>query len=60
MIDSLIIWLKDPGTTRRHFGLTAEQWEVFIADLEAAPRKIPALERVMRAPSVFERGVHER
>jgi uncharacterized protein (DUF1778 family) len=39
-----------------HFGLNAEQWEAFMAALEAPPREIPALQQLMREPSVFERG----
>ena len=39
---------------RRHFGLDAERWEAFIAALEAPPREIPQLEKLMREPSVFE------
>jgi uncharacterized protein (DUF1778 family) len=41
---------------RQHFVLNAQQWEAFIAALEAPPREIPALEQLMREPSVFERG----
>jgi len=59
MIDSLIIWLTEPGTTRQHFGFNAVQWEAFMTDLKAPAREIPALERLMREPSIFERGLHE-
>jgi uncharacterized protein (DUF1778 family) len=40
----------------QHFYLNAEQWEAFMAALEAPPREVPALERLMREPSLFERG----
>jgi uncharacterized protein (DUF1778 family) len=34
------------------FGLDAERWEAFLAALEAPPREIPQLEKLMREPSV--------
>jgi uncharacterized protein (DUF1778 family) len=39
---------------RRHFGLNAEQWEAFQAALDAPPRPLPRLERLMREPGVFD------
>lgn len=41
---------------RRQFFLSAEQWEKFLAALDAPPRPMPRLERLMREPSLFERG----
>jgi uncharacterized protein (DUF433 family) len=39
---------------RRHFGLNAEQWESFLAALDAPPHSVPRLERLMKEPSIFE------
>jgi uncharacterized protein (DUF1778 family) len=41
---------------RTRFVLNAEQWEAFLAALDAPPRDLPRLERLFREPSVFERG----
>lgn len=41
---------------QRHFFLNAEQWEKFQTALDAPPRPMPRLKRLMREPSLFERG----
>jgi len=41
---------------RQRFGLNAEQWKAFQAALSAPPRAAPRLARLLREPSVFERG----
>ena len=43
-----------PDQTR--FFLNAEQWEKFLAALDAPPRPMPRLKRLLQEPSVFERG----
>jgi uncharacterized protein (DUF1778 family) len=40
---------------RQRFGLDAARWEAFQAALDAPPRAIPRLTRLMQEPSVFER-----
>jgi hypothetical protein len=54
MDNSLDTWLASPRCNRQHFRLDAAQWEAFMANLEAASCPLPALERLMREPSVFE------
>ncbi|NTU43150.1 MAG: DUF1778 domain-containing protein [Nitrospirales bacterium] len=39
---------------RRVFTLDAEQWDAFIAALDAPPRRHARLERLFREPSVFD------
>jgi uncharacterized protein (DUF1778 family) len=39
---------------RRHFGLSAEQWEAFQAALDAPPRSLPRIERLMREQGIFD------
>jgi uncharacterized protein (DUF1778 family) len=39
---------------RRHFGLNAEQWEAFLAALDAPPRRHPRMERLLNEASIFE------
>ena len=39
---------------RRHFNLDAEQWAAFHAALDAPPRPLPRLERLMREPGIFD------
>lgn len=42
---------------RQRFGLTATQWEAFQAALDAPPRSLGRLEKLLREPGVFERGL---
>jgi uncharacterized protein (DUF1778 family) len=39
---------------RRVFTLDATQWGVFVAALDAPPRRCARLERLLREPSVFD------
>jgi len=39
---------------RRHFGLDAAQWQTFLAALDAPPRTMPRLKRLLETPSLFE------
>jgi uncharacterized protein (DUF1778 family) len=54
VLESALSRAEETLADRRHFGLDAERWEAFMAALEAPPRAIPALERLMREPSIFE------
>ena len=40
---------------QRTFILSAEKWEAFQAALDAPPRDIPRMRRLMREPSIFEK-----
>lgn len=39
---------------RRFFSLSAEQWKAFMATLDAPPRPLPRLERLLREPGFFD------
>lgn len=39
---------------RRTFGLDAEQWKAFIEALDAPPRPLPRLERLLKEPGFFD------
>ncbi|MDN5870285.1 MAG: DUF1778 domain-containing protein [Nitrococcus sp.] len=39
---------------RHRFGLSAEQWTAFMAALDAPPRKLPRLERLLDEPGLFD------
>lgn len=40
---------------RYHFSLTEQQWKEFWAALDAPPKRIPTLHKLMNTPSVFEK-----
>jgi uncharacterized protein (DUF1778 family) len=54
VLESALSRAEETLADRQHFGLNAEQWEAFMAALEAPPRDIPQLERLMREKSIFE------
>ena len=39
---------------RQAFGLNAAQWKAFVAALDAPPRPLPRLERLLREPGFFD------
>ena len=56
VLESALAHAEQTLADRRFFGLDAERWEAFMTALDAPSRDNPALERLMNAPSVFERG----
>jgi uncharacterized protein (DUF1778 family) len=54
VLESALSRAEETLADRQHFGLDAEKWESFMAALEAPPREIPQLERLMREKSIFE------
>ncbi len=55
VLESALARAAETLPDRRHFGLDAERWEAFLAALEAPPRPMPRLQRLLTEPSVFER-----
>ena len=41
-------------TERQRFELNAEQWEAFMSALDAPPRVVPQLQRLLHEPSPFD------
>lgn len=39
---------------RRQFGLNAQQWDAFQAALDAPPRTLPRIEKLMQESGVFD------
>ncbi len=58
VLESALSRAEETLADRRHFGLDAERWQEFMSALDAPPQPVPALERLMRAPSVFEKHEH--
>jgi len=56
VLESALARAEETLPDRRRFGLNAEQWEAFQAALSAPPRPAPRLARLLKKPSVFERG----
>ncbi len=56
VLESALARAEETLPDRRRFGLNAQQWEAFQASLSAPPRPAPRLARLLKEPSVFERG----
>jgi uncharacterized protein (DUF1778 family) len=56
VLESALTRAEETLPNRRRFGLNAKQWEAFQTALSAPPRPTPRLTRLLKEPSVFERG----
>lgn len=54
VLESALARAHESLPDRRHFGLDAERWQAFLAALDAPPRPLPRLKRLLTEPSVFE------
>jgi uncharacterized protein (DUF1778 family) len=55
VLESALARAEETLPDRQRFGLDAERWNAFLAALEAPPRPMPRLQRLLTEPSVFER-----
>jgi uncharacterized protein (DUF1778 family) len=56
VLESALVRADQTLADRTHFGLDGERWKKFLEALDAPTREIPRLARLLREPSVFERG----
>jgi uncharacterized protein (DUF1778 family) len=56
VLESALARAEQTLPDRQRFGLSAEQWEAFHAALSAPTRSAPRLAKLLKKPSVFERG----
>jgi uncharacterized protein (DUF1778 family) len=56
VLESALARAEETLSDRRHFGLSAENWDAFMSALDAPPpqRRHARLERLLAEPSVFE------
>ncbi|MDB5453665.1 MAG: hypothetical protein JWO33_2243 [Caulobacteraceae bacterium] len=54
VLESALARAEETLPDRQRFGLDAEQWSAFHAALDAPPRPLPRLTRLLSEPSVFE------
>jgi len=53
VLESALARAEEALTDQRYFGLDAERWETFLAALDAPPRDMPRMRRLLREPEVF-------
>jgi uncharacterized protein (DUF1778 family) len=56
VLESALARAEETLPDRQRFGLSAEQWAAFQAALSAPRRPAPRLAKLLKTPSVFERG----
>ena len=56
VLESALARAEETLPDRRRFGLSAKQWQAFHLALSARPRPAPRLAKLLKKPSVFERG----
>ena len=56
VLESALARAEETLPDRQRFGLSAEQWGAFQSALDAASQPAPRLAKLLREPSVFERG----
>jgi uncharacterized protein (DUF1778 family) len=54
VLESALARADEALADRRFFDLNAAQWKAFIAALDAPPRSLPQLERLLNEPGFFE------
>ena len=54
VLESALVRADEALQERQTFGLTAVQWKAFLAALDAPPRPLPRLERLMKEPGFFD------
>jgi len=54
VLESALARADEVLADRRTFGLSAAQWKAFIAALDAPPRLLPRLERLLKQPGFFD------
>jgi uncharacterized protein (DUF1778 family) len=56
VLESALGRAEETLADRRSFHLDAERWEAFQAALDASPRDLPRLKKLLNEPSVFSGG----
>jgi len=56
VLESALARADEALVDRRMFGLNATQWKAFVAALDAPPRALPRLERLLNEPNFFDAG----
>jgi uncharacterized protein (DUF1778 family) len=59
VLESALARADEALADRRNFGLNAAQWKAFVAALDAPPRLLPRLERLLKEPGFFDAGPNE-
>lgn len=56
VLESALARADEALADRRSFVLNAAQWKIFVAALDAPPRSLPRLKRLLKEPGFFDAG----
>lgn len=56
VLESALARADEALADRRSFGVNATQWKAFLSALDAPPRSLPHLERLLKVPGFFDTG----
>jgi uncharacterized protein (DUF1778 family) len=56
VLESALAHADEALAGRRTFDLNAAQWKAFLSALDAPPRPLPRLQRLLKEPGFFEEG----
>ena len=59
VLESALARADEALADRRTFGLNASQWKAFMAALDAPPRPLPQLKRLLKEPGFFDAGPNQ-
>ncbi|MBI5440768.1 MAG: DUF1778 domain-containing protein [Deltaproteobacteria bacterium] len=59
VLESALARAEETLADRQRFGLDAEHWAAFLEALDAPPRSVPRLFKLLSEPSVFEGEDHD-
>jgi len=59
VLESALACADEALADRRNFGLSPDQWKGFLAALDAPPRPLPRLERLLKEPGFFDADTHQ-
>jgi uncharacterized protein (DUF1778 family) len=59
VLESALARADEALADRRSFGLNADRWKEFMAALDAPPRPLPRLERLLKEPGFFDVGTRQ-
>ena len=54
VLESALTRAAETLADRRYFGLDADRWAAFMTALDAEPRELPRVKRLLKEPSLFE------
>jgi uncharacterized protein (DUF1778 family) len=59
VLESALARADEALADRRSFGLNSAEWKIFVAALDAPPRPLSRLKRLLKEPGFFDAGARQ-